>query len=184
MISILEGTSIVKQRESAQLNVLSVSDHLPETNVHLEKMQAIATVLPTWLIAMAWSVSSRCQYLNWLNQLWLDVCCDQSLKTSCPTVRIEGVTYKGSCACQGRRQVINNTSDCGSCQGKGKGPDVVGNAYNPSNCELEAGIKGQPLVHETVPYQKERKGLTKQVLYHLQIFHIHSLIWPHNNPVR
>lgn len=128
--------------------------------------------------------SSSCQYLDWLNQLWLDVCYYQNLKTSCPTIRIKGVIYKGLCACQWRKQVINNTSDCDSFQRKGKGQDIVGNAYNPSIWELKTRIKGQPLVYETVPYQKERKGLTKQVLYHLQIFHIHSLIWPHNNPVR
>lgn len=64
-----------------------------------------------------------------------------------------------------------------SSQKKREGLDVVGKAYlYPRLWELKAGIKGQPLVHETVPYQKERKGLTKQVLYHLQIFHIHSLI--------
>lgn len=36
-----------------------------------------------------------------------------------------------------------------------------GSAYNPSIRELEAGIKGQPLVHETVPYQKRKKRINK-----------------------
>lgn len=31
-------------------------------------------------------VSSRCQCLSWLNQLWLDVCCDQNLNTGSLTI--------------------------------------------------------------------------------------------------
>lgn len=97
-------------------------------------------------------VSSRCQCLSWLNQLWLGCVL---FKDKLPNNKDRRHELEGF-HCEGGKEVTNNTSDW-------LGPDGVVKAYNPRSRGQEDQTSRPAWGYVRLsPTQKERRGLTKR----------------------